>query len=289
MFALVGSCIGQELSPRAYWPAPEGTNILALGYVYQTGDIVTDPSLPIFGVDSTIHTGVVAYQRTLNVFGRTSNLQFQLPLASGTTTGVVNGDFLQREVDGIGDFSTTWSVNLMGAPTMTPEEFRGWRSDPQPILAASIRVLAPTGQYDADRLINIGTNRWAVRAHLGHVRALGPRWLLEASAGIWYFQDNDDFQGETRKQDPISTLELSLIHRFKPGFWASFDLNYYLGGRTRVGADAGADFQRNSRAGITLVYPFKPRHAIKLAFSGGVTTESGGDFRSVNVNYIRLF
>ena len=40
----------QELAPRAYWPAPKGTNVLVFGYQYSTGDIVTDPSSPITGV-----------------------------------------------------------------------------------------------------------------------------------------------------------------------------------------------------------------------------------------------
>ena len=45
----------QELTPRAYWPAPYGTKIALLGYKYSFGDILTDPSLPFSGVDSKIH------------------------------------------------------------------------------------------------------------------------------------------------------------------------------------------------------------------------------------------
>ena len=56
-----------------------------------------------------------------------------------------------------------------------------------------------------------------------------------------------------------------------------------------VGAPSSLSLRLAARAGMTLVYPFKPKHALKLAFSGGVMTESGGDFRSVNVNYIHLF
>jgi hypothetical protein len=37
----------QELSPRAYWPMPNGSNVLAVGYQRTSGDIVTDPSLPL--------------------------------------------------------------------------------------------------------------------------------------------------------------------------------------------------------------------------------------------------
>jgi hypothetical protein len=44
----------QDLTPRTYWPAPNGTKLLIFGYAYQSGDVVTDPSIPITGVDSTI-------------------------------------------------------------------------------------------------------------------------------------------------------------------------------------------------------------------------------------------
>ena len=32
----------QQLSPRAYWPAPRGTTVLTLGYEYSTGDTLTE-------------------------------------------------------------------------------------------------------------------------------------------------------------------------------------------------------------------------------------------------------
>lgn len=53
---LVGSppCLAQELTPRAYWPAPKASKLLILGYSHQSGDVVTDPSPPLSGADSGI-------------------------------------------------------------------------------------------------------------------------------------------------------------------------------------------------------------------------------------------
>ncbi len=89
--ALPTTGYGQDLTPRTYWPAPRGTEIIVLGYAYQTGDVVTDPSLPIVGVDSEISSGVLAWQKTLGHFGRTTNFQIELPYADGTTRGDVEG------------------------------------------------------------------------------------------------------------------------------------------------------------------------------------------------------
>lgn len=278
--------LAQDLTPRTYWPAPEGTKLFIFGYAYQSGDIVTDPSIPITGVDSNIDSGVLAYQQTIDFFGRTGNLQLEVPYVDGTTTGMVGNEPGRRDVSGFGDISATLTVNLIGAPTMSPADFQALRDSPRPILGASIKILAPTGEYEPDKLINIGTNRWAVRFRLGYIQPLTPKWLLEMSAGAWLFEDNDDFLGMTREQDPIGALNIHLVRRFSPGFWASVDLNYYLGGHTTVGGERKADLQRNSRIGLSFAYPFKRKHAIKLGISEGVVTESGGDFRTINLNYV---
>ena len=281
-----GEALAQDLTPRTYWPAPTGTRLLIVGYAYQTGDVVTDPSIPITGVDSKIDSAVLAYQQTLDILGRTGNLQFEVPYVDGTTTGMVSDEPGRRDVSGFGDIGATLTINLVGAPSMSPAEFQALRRNPHPILGASIKIVAPTGEYEPDKLINIGTNRWAVRFRLGYIRPLTPKWLLEMSAGAWFFQDNDEFLGETRKQDPIGALNIHLVRRFSPGFWASLDLNYYVGGHTTVGAERRADLQRNSRLGLSVAYPFRRRHAFKLGISEGVVTQSGGDFRSITFNYV---
>jgi len=278
--------LAQDLTPRTYWPAPKGTRLLILGYAHQTGDVVTDPSIPITGVDSRIDSGVLAYQQTVDLFGRTANFQVEVPYVDGTTTGMVSDEPGRRDVSGIGDIAATLTINLLGAPSMSPADIRELRQQPRPILGAGIKVVAPTGKYEADKLINIGTNRWAMRLQLGYIRPLSQKWLLEMSAGAWFFQDNDEFLGMTREQDPIGALNFHLVRRFRPGFWASLDLNYYLGGHTTVGGDRNADLQRNSRVGFSLAYPFKGRHAVKIGVSEGVVTESGGDFRTLTLNYV---
>ncbi len=288
LLSLTPTAFSQELTPRAYWPAPHGTKIAFAGYAYSTGDIVTDPSLPVVGVDSTIRTGIVGYQQTINLSGRTANIQFELPYTDGSTDGVYRGDPVNRQVSGIGDFAATLSLNLMGAPTMTAAEFQKYRQNPQPIVATSLRVVAPTGEYESDKLINIGTNRWAAKIKLAYLRPMPKKWVLEMAAGVWFFEDNDEFVGSKREQEPITALDLSLVKRFRPGFWGSIDANYYLGGRTTVDGDKRADFQRNSRVGFSLAYPFAKRHAIKASFSGGVVTESGGDYNTLTLNYFYL-
>jgi hypothetical protein len=109
---------------------------------------------------------------------------------------------------------------------------------------------------------------------------------MELEVGGWFFSENEQYLGKTRDQEPIYTGALHLIHRIRPGFWASLDFNYYIGGRTEVDGIKGDDEQRNSRMGATIAMPFHRRHAVKFAYSSVVRAESGGDFETLSATYI---
>ena len=115
------------------------------------------------------------------------------------------------------------------------------------VLGASVKVVAPTGQYDPTRLINIGTNRWAFKPELGYTGRAG-KLVLDVYAGVWFFTANDDFfasaanpQGNRRTQDPIGAFELHVSYDVKPRLWISADVNYWRGGRTSVNGVEGSD------------------------------------------------
>ena len=280
-----GNAAAQELAPRAYWPAPVGTNVAVLSYQRNSGDILIDPSLPITGVESEIDYLQVGYQRFFGLFGRTAAAQLSLPYADGFTEGMVEGEFQRRNTTGFTDARLRLMINLRGAPAMDVSGFQALRADPQTIIGASLLIQAPTGAYDSDRLINLGANRWALKPALGMIVPLRPTWLFEIEVGAWFIGDNDDFLGETRKQDPILSTEVHLIKRIRPGFWASLDANYYTGGETRIGDEFRDDLQRNARAGFTLVFPIRRRHALRAGFSTGISTRSGGDFEMYSLSW----
>jgi hypothetical protein len=284
---LMLACVaqGQELSPRAYWPAPKGTEILLLAYTYQTGDIISDPSLPVEGAESTGGVWLFGYQRTLDLFGRTSNLQVVLPVSSVTASAEIDGELARRDVSGQGDLSATLSVNLMGAPSFSVEEFQAFRADPKPILAAGIKVVAPTGQYDDDRLINVGNNRWATRFRLGYIHPLGNNWILEMAAARWFYEDNPDFVNGYRQQHPLTAIDASIIKRISPGFWASLDATHYYGGDTMVDGLPSFDFQRNSRVGFSIAYPFARRHLLKFSYTDDLEAKAAGNFNTAMLSY----
>lgn len=280
-----GELAAQDLTPRLYWPSPQGTKVLVAGYSHASGDVFFDQSLPLYGVDSDINVGILAYVQTLGLWGRTSNFLVELPYTRGNTKGFVGETPARADFSDFGDLKFTLTLNLLGAPSMTLEDFLAFRADPQPIVGASLKVIAPTGAYDSNKLINVGANRWATRLQLGSVIPLRPTWMLELEGGAWFFGDDDKFLPGARQQDPIYSAQVNLVKRIRPGLWASLDLTYFSGGRQTIGGDQLDDAQKNIKVGGTVVVPFAGRHAIKIGYANGAVTKYGSDFDQFLVTY----
>jgi hypothetical protein len=279
----------QELTPRVYWPAPHGTQILSVGYSYVTGDTTPDPTLPVTAVDSDIRTALLGYRQTISLMGRTANIVFEAPYSDGDTAGEgSSGNKEKVDYQGLGDVMATLSVNLMGAPSLSRETFAELRRNPRPQLGATLKLVAPTGDYDSDKLINVGDNRWAMKAEVGYILPLKPQWLLELETGVWFFTDNDNVRGLTREQDPIYALGVHLVRRFSAGFWGSLDANAYRGGRSTLDGQRLDDLQRDTKAGFTLLYPFLGKNAVKFSYSQGSLNDSDENFDTFLIAYQRL-
>jgi len=275
----------QELSPRAYWPTPNGLNVLVFGYQNSFGDVLTDPTLPVTGVESDLNYLQINYQRTFSWFSRTATVQLSTPYSWGTTEGLLEGEYRCRQTSGLGDSRIRLAINLLGAPSMDPAEFRKLLADPKTIVGASLLLQIPTGEYQADKLINIGTNRWAVKPAIGVIWPMVTSLLFEFELGAWFYGNNDEFLGQTRSQDPVLSAEAHLVKVTQSGLWVSLDANFYRGGQTTVGENINDNLQRNSRMGGTLFFPWKHKHGLRASYSRGVVTSSGGDFGNISLSY----
>jgi hypothetical protein len=270
----------QELEPRAYANAPVGLNFLILGYGYSQGDVAFDPSVPIEDAKLTLHGAFLAYVRALDVWGRAGKLDIVLPYASLSGTARVAGQLRERDVSGLGDPRFRFSVLLYGAPALSATEFAEYT--PDLIVGASLAVTAPLGQYDSDKLVNIGTNRWSVKPELGISKTLGP-FTLEVDTSVTFYTTNDDFfGGRTLERDPLYAVQGHVIYHTRWGVWAAVDATYYTGGRTTIDGKPGERLE-NLRVGVTLAIPIDRRNSIKLHGSTGAISRIGGKFDTVGI------
>jgi hypothetical protein len=271
----------QEIEPRAYSNAPLGVSFVIAGYAYTQGAVPFDASLPVKNAQLKTSSAVLAYARVFEIWGKSGKFDAIVPYSGLSGTAEVAGQPFERNVSGLADPRFRLSVNLYGAPALSLREFRNYQQDL--IIGASLQVSAPAGQYDASRVVNIGTNRWSFRPEVGISQAVGP-WTLEFQAAATLFTENRDFYGgHTRSQDPIYSLQGHAIYGFRSGVWASLDATYFAGGRTTLNGVRGDDLQQNWRVGGTLAFPVDLHHSIKLYASSGVSARTGNNYDLVGI------
>lgn len=276
LIGVTGCALAQELEPRAYANAPVGLNFLIAGYGYSEGGLVTDPAIPLDNANIRTHSQVLAYARSFSAWGRSAKFDVGLPYASLSGTADFAGQPVEREVSGWADPRLRVSINLFGAPALTMKEAAAYRQNL--IVGASLQIVAPIGQYDASKLINLGSNRWGVKPEIGVSKAMG-RWTLELAAAAMLYEDNERFfGGRTREQEPIYSVQGGAIYSFGGGVWVAVGATYYTGGRTTVDAVRGNDLQENTRVGVIVTVPINRHNSLKLYANTGVSTRTGSDF-----------
>ena len=271
----------QDLEPRAFSPAPVGMNFALVGYGYSDGNVFFDQSLPVKDATGVLHTATAAYLRTLNLFGATAKLGALVPYVWGDWEGLYLDQPASTSRRGFADPLVNLAVNFVGAPARTLPELAMYREGT--VVGAALLASVPIGQYDPERLINLGSNRWAFRGRLGASQRLG-RWTFELMGDVWAFTRNPEAAGGvTISQDPILAIQFNAVHRFKRGFWLAAGAGYGEGGRTTVSGAPKDTRQVNKRFGVTLVYPVGTRYSVKFAYLSSLTTRIGADFDKIGV------
>jgi len=283
--------LAQDLAPRAYVIGPIHTNAVILTYSFVHGDILFNEALPITDATATLHISIFTYYHSLNFFGRSANITASLPYG----VGHFQGKFIDNETklyrSGLLDSIFRLSVNLKGGPAMSVKEFQSWQQ--KTILGVSLKVVAPTGQYDPTKLINNGANRWAFKPELGYSRRLG-HWVLDASGAVWFFTTNPEFWSHnqffpgtrSQSQGSIGAFEGHLSYDVKSRLWVSLDANTWFGGRTTVNeTENPLTHQLSSLIGASASVPLSKHQSLKIGYNSSDYAWYGGYFQNVSVGW----
>ena len=277
----ISAAYSQELEPRSYTNIPVGLNFIVAGYAYSAGGVLFDPTVPLENANIKIHGSVLAYARSIKIGNMSGKIDMIVPYAWLSGSADFEGQTVSREVSGLGDPRLRMTVNFVGAPALPLSGFKDYKQDL--IIGASMQVFMPLSQYDPDRIVNIGTNRFTFKPELGISKTLS-HFQLELTAGASFYTVNNEFyQGKTRSQAYIGSLQGHVGYNFKRGIWAAIDGTYYWGGSTTVDGVEGNDLQKNTRLGCTLALPVSRHNSLKLYYSTGVSTRTGSDFDLIGV------
>jgi len=279
----------QELAPRAYVITPIHSNAVTLSWSFYDGSINYNGALPASDATGTYSAPIFSYYHSFGLFGRSANVVASLPYGEGNFQGSLSGAEMHVYRSGLLDSVYRFSINLKGGPAMAPREFIKWKQ--KVLLGVSLKVMAPTGQYDPTKLINWGTNRWSFKPEFGYSQRWG-KWIVDGYAGVWFYTTNQDFWSRNiyypgtryQTQAPIGAFEGHLSYDFTRRLWVSLDGNLWIGGSTSVeGVENPLTKQTGSRLGGTAAIPISKHQALKFGYSNGTYIRFGGNYQSVSV------
>jgi hypothetical protein len=285
------TCLGQDLSPRAYVITPVHSNAVILTDSFFSGNLMFNGAVPITDATAKVNAPILSIYHAFRFFGRSANITASLPYGVGNFEGTMMGSETSVYRSGLFDSVYRLAVNLKGGPAMEVSEFRKYQQ--KTVIGASLKVVAPTGQYDPQRLINYGANRWAFKPEVGYSRRLG-HWILDAYGGVWFYTRNKEFFSrnqyvpivQVQTQDPIAAFEGHLSYDVKQRLWISLDANFWRGGRTSLnGVENPTTLQKSSRLGVTGSVPLSRSQSLKMSYSKGTYVRFGGDFHNLSVGW----
>jgi hypothetical protein len=283
LLSLAGLASAQELEPRAYSPSPAGTSFLVIAFSRATGNVTFDPTIPVTNVHGAFNAPLVGIGHTFGLFGRQSLVTASLPYVYGTISGDVGEKSGSITRSGLADLGMKFSINLHGCPSQTPAEFAATPHNSF-IVAASLTVDAPTGQYSSTKLINLGTNRWTFRPEIGFSYPF-KKFDFDTYLASSFFTENSQYYPgtSTRGEDALNSIQAHASYTFRRALWLAIDSTWYGGGAVHTNGGPGTNLQSNSRLGATLSLPLGRHQSAKVSYSSGVTARTGSNFRTLAV------
>lgn len=275
--------MGQELEPRSITNLPVGMNFVLGGYGYARVNTLFDPAFPIQEIDSRVHSLAGAYARSINFFGLSSKVDVVLPYIAGYN----EGEYLGREIgisrSGFGDLRLRFSFNFVGSKAMNVLEYQNY--SPGFVSGISVQIIAPTGFYSGEYLINIGSNRWVVKPQWGMAKNY-KKWIFEGYLGVWLFGENKDFlQGNSLKQEPLYVIKGHVIKSLKKSKWLSLSAGYAMGGNTKINDVERQTEISNLRLAFMYTIPLSKNSSLKFSAVSGIRFKKGADYDGLAVVY----
>ena len=287
--AVTGLCLprmswAQFTDARNYAEGPVGLNSLEFTYAYVRGTASIDTALVVGSENLDLNKGTFSYTHNFSMLGRLAWVSANVPLAS--LTGTVTGTNASGSTSGIGDSSFELAMLLKGGPALSAAELASYERTM--ILGMSLTVSVPTGEYDGNKVLNLGSHRWSFKPELGISYPFGPerKWEVDGYINAYFFTDNTSYRGvEILHQEPLPGLEAHLSYSVTPGFWASLDSRYAFRGETVVDGLEQNNAQENLTVGAEASWAPNAHNSLDVVFAKALVHRNAPTYTGVSLSY----
>ena len=287
VMSLSNPAIAVDDGARTYWKQRDGTDIVSFQYLNLNMQAIDsqqfDPGQYIYpnsDVEASIVIASWAHHMTLfnrasifavNVGGGSVGADIDIPiefLPPGADTT------FSQSASGYIDPSLQIDINLFGTSALVgTADLLNY--EPTWTIDAAVMLALPVGEYDGDKLVNMGLNRWygrfalPIKYHFG-VFAPGYMSSFELTPSVWIFAENDDFLGQSLENDPLLQLEAHLTQDFTRTFFGSLDLLYRGGFQSKInGVETGEELDIGN-VGFTLNFQASDNLFLRTTYSSNV-------------------
>jgi hypothetical protein len=292
---------------RAYWKGKDGTQVFSFQYL--RFDVNTTDS-QLFAPDQFIYPNaeveasifIATWAHHLTVLKRPSS--FAINVVGGNVgvninpnvppqflpPGITPGTGFSQSSSGFADPNMQFVINLLGTPQLK-SNVDLLNYEPGFTLDTALMVALPVGEYDSDKMVNLGLNRWygrfalPLKYHFG-VFAPGRMSSFELIPSVWLFGENDDFVGQSLENDPLWQVEAHLTHDFTRSFFASLDLLYRSGFQSEINGLVVGEKLDIGNLGFTMNYQVSGNIAIRTGFSTNVFGDSDLDNSLIRIGFV---
>jgi hypothetical protein len=267
-----------------YDNTPIGVNQFELAYAYAHANASIDTSLVVQGAKFNLNQGSISYARYFGFVHRLVWVEATVPLAG--LGGSVSGTTVQGSTTGVGDSSYSLAMLLKGGPALSVEQFADYK--PTATVGISLSMSAPTGQYNPNQLLNLGSGRWSFKPEIALSHPFGPeqKWQLDAYANTCFFTDNTSYHGtEILRQQPLPGIEGHISYSLSNSLWVSFDTRYSFRGSTLVNGENQNNAQQNFILGSEVNVSLNRRSWLVFEFDKALVHTNGPALTGFAVRY----
>ncbi|HEH9402250.1 TPA: transporter [Aeromonas sobria] len=223
-----------DILPGNGVPPPAGYQAIQLSY--QINDLYISNGAT--NIKNTITT--LKYTKALQPLGMSSALFIQPSYIIST----LSNKSTIRTVEGVGDTVVAFAT----WPYVSNEKRR--------FLGLAGYVSAPTGEYDSNRVINPGTNRWSSALQSGYQFCIYDQIDLMLATDIQLFSKNNDspIKKKMLEQDELYSYQATFMSPITERFKMAVSFFMHRGGAVEVDGTPISDAVKRERYEITSIY-----------------------------------
>jgi hypothetical protein len=251
-----------QLDPRTAIPAPPGTASIFTYYRHISGNDLYRNEIKVsenFNFSADI--GIIRPVYWNQVFGYDYILNLIVPFGERSLR-IPN--VLDQTTSGLGD------IQLVAGLWPYANREKGL------YLVPGVYVTVPSGNYDNEKSVNMGANRWAFKPELDFTWKSG-KWCVELQSNIEFYTDNDEFGANklTLERDPVITAGSHVTYDITKSFWAGASLGWVWGGGTRVNGINANDELSTGVWMLTMNYRITKHWGILMNYASDFAVKNG--------------